>query len=518
MHSTPSSRLISFLGTGTYQPVTYTFPGKPKATTRYVPRAIAQIFGVEETLVLATARAWEANGHQLTEEFANAHLPAPTRVPIANGESPEELQDNFRTVLDCIHNGPHNLWIDITHGFRSLPFFAGAAVQYTRALGTSQSLGILYAAYEARDTATNTAPIWDLTAFTEVADWTTAIATLLKTGHGRDLAHLAQATGRNWGKEWAQAGRTGPQPKLQTLAERLQEFCQAIDAIRIAEILLPSKKPSRACQLLSAIEEARPQVEARLPILQAPLDRLMELIQPLCITETHLATDAGHGALAALARLYLAWGRLAEAAVTLREGWTCLCACEEGACPGSERFSEAARKQAEAVFRQLCSDYKKAKTDATARPASWPQMGNIVEVRNDIQHGGMNKKPLPGGAIRENLEKELERFAKAQRPECTTPRGTTWFVSRHPGAVEWIKRQGISVDHIVHHLDINRVHAGDTVIGTLPVHLAAQVCHKGAQFLFLCLDLPPEKRGVELSADTIEQLGACLKEYVVLAI
>jgi CRISPR-associated protein Csx16 len=57
---------------------------------------------------------------------------------------------------------------------------------------------------------------------------------------------------------------------------------------------------------------------------------------------------------------------------------------------------------------------------------------------------------------------------------------TTFFVSRHPGASAWAACQGLAVDRLVAHLDPAEVGAGDTVIGTLPVNLAAAVCGKGA--------------------------------------
>ncbi len=92
-------------------------------------------------------------------------------------------------------------------------------------------------------------------------------------------------------------------------------------------------------------------------------------------------------------------------------------------------------------------------------------------------------------------------------------RGTVWFVSRHPGAVAWAERHGIAVDRQVAHLDVEAVQAGDVVIGTLPVHLAAEVCQRGARFLNLSLDIPPEARGRELSADELEAFGARLEEF-----
>ena len=92
---------------------------------------------------------------------------------------------------------------------------------------------------------------------------------------------------------------------------------------------------------------------------------------------------------------------------------------------------------------------------------------------------------------------------------------TTFFVSRHPGAVEWARRQGQTVDRWVAHLDVASVGAGDTVIGSLPLHLAAEVNARGARFVHLTLDIPAEWRGRELSADELQAAGARLEEFFV---
>jgi CRISPR-associated protein Csx16 len=90
---------------------------------------------------------------------------------------------------------------------------------------------------------------------------------------------------------------------------------------------------------------------------------------------------------------------------------------------------------------------------------------------------------------------------------------TTYFVTRHLGAREWAQQRGITVDDLVDHLDMAQVKDGDVVIGTLPVNLAAEVCARGGRYLHLSLDLPPEMRGRELSAEDMEQLGTRLEKY-----
>ncbi|GIX15053.1 MAG: hypothetical protein KatS3mg118_3012 [Paracoccaceae bacterium] len=99
----------------------------------------------------------------------------------------------------------------------------------------------------------------------------------------------------------------------------------------------------------------------------------------------------------------------------------------------------------------------------------------------------------------------------APSPPCPADRPRALFVSRHPGAVEWARRQGI-VAEAVHHLDPSAIRPGDTVIGTLPVHLAAEVCARGGRYLHLVLDLPPEARGRDLSAEEMDRHGARLQE------
>ena len=95
---------------------------------------------------------------------------------------------------------------------------------------------------------------------------------------------------------------------------------------------------------------------------------------------------------------------------------------------------------------------------------------------------------------------------------------TVYFVTRHPGAVDWARSEGFPVDKIVSHLDPKLVEPGDLVLGTLPVHLAAAVVERGGRYLHLTLDIPPEARGRELTAEEMRKFGARLEEYKVLRV
>ena len=92
---------------------------------------------------------------------------------------------------------------------------------------------------------------------------------------------------------------------------------------------------------------------------------------------------------------------------------------------------------------------------------------------------------------------------------------TVWFVSRHPGAFDWLQRQGIAYDQHADHLDVNAIEPGDTVIGALPVQLAARVCALGANYLHLSLQLAKQDRGRELTADDLVRCGARLLPFFI---
>ena len=59
------------------------------------------------------------------------------------------------------------------------------------------------------------------------------------------------------------------------------------------------------------------------------------------------------------------------------------------------------------------------------------------------------------------------------------------------------------------------IRPSDVVIGALPVHLVAEVCARGGRYLHLTMNVPPEARGRELTADDMKQFGARLEEYKV---
>ncbi|MFY8299515.1 CRISPR-associated protein Csx16 [Pseudoalteromonas sp. SS15] len=88
-----------------------------------------------------------------------------------------------------------------------------------------------------------------------------------------------------------------------------------------------------------------------------------------------------------------------------------------------------------------------------------------------------------------------------------------YLVTRHPGAIEWCRQQGLECDQVIAHLNIALVQAGDEVIGTLPIPMAAELIKKGGKYFHLTVPLTADLRGRELSAERMTQLGCSLTQY-----
>jgi len=85
------------------------------------------------------------------------------------------------------------------------------------------------------------------------------------------------------------------------------------------------------------------------------------------------------------------------------------------------------------------------------------------------------------------------------------------IVTRHAGAVEWLRRRGMT-GQVIAQVNSPEEIRGQVVVGTLPLHLCA-VCAR-----VISVDLPglrPEQRGKDLSPEEMEEAGANLRTYVV---
>jgi CRISPR-associated protein Csx16 len=496
-------RLITFLGNGRYQETKYTHPNGNFVKTAYVAHAIAQLWQADEVVALCTEEAERAHGKGLVEALCDGPMPVLRRIPLGRAEG--ELWTQFEVMRE-IMVGVDELLVDITHGFRSQPFFAAGALTYLKMLGAldDQRVEVLYGRFLPDEPEES--PIWDLTPFLDLLDWAQGAALLVETGQADHLIDIATRMDQDQRRQIAASGRQDF-PPTRKLVKALSDFADDLAAVRIASLTTgyaqdekaKSRVTGTAARLIAMLEETREPLTKAMPALGPILDRVRKVAEGL--PTSTLAGEAGQAALAALAHRYLDYRRYPEAGIVLREALV---------------SRHAARSQVTDINASDFDEEERRNLDR-AWGLENPVARTIADVRNDVEHGGFRRQPIPGAKLKE----QLQRLVRQQLPEPEQPVAgadvaqapMTYFVSRHPGALDWAAEEGVVVDQVVEHLDIETVAPGDTVIGSLPVNLAAEVCARGAAYLHLSLELPAELRGKELTAAEMRSLGAELRPF-----
>lgn len=388
-------RLVTFLGTGAYKRARYRMPGGggPR-TTPFVARALAEELRPREIVVVATAEAQAKHEHPLRQELAAAGWQDVTLVELPTGAGEAELWKQFEVIAGLLSGADGPVVLDITHGFRSQPFFSGAIVAFVRAVeDPPPDIRVYYGAYdvgEPAEDAVRDAPVWDLTPFISVVDWAQALRMFLKTGRAAEAADRTSILGRDLARAWAEAGREGSKPKLRDFGEALRTFGNDLATVRTGHLLLGAKgKPGSAERLRRKADAAREDIERHLPPVAQVLDRLLGMIEPLGGERTDLC-GAQNQAVLALARRYAGLERYLEAAATLREGWINLYAESGATCPANDRFDMDRRGQAE----------------SDARCANHPGYAALVTLRNDLLHAQYRRDAL-------DSERAIARIGKA---------------------------------------------------------------------------------------------------------
>jgi len=386
-------RLISFLGTGNYGETTYSFE-EQTCRTRYVAHALASFTKPNEIRLIATDEAWSQHGNALVQVLSDSGNPVPERVSVPTGGESQQLWQMFGAIVEVIRTSSSPILFDITHGFRMQPFFAAACIQYVQSvLPNPPQIRVVYGEY--RPGENTISPIWELTPFLEVLEWSRNLMMFLRTGQADDVVEPTQALGRELSRQWAMSGRQGPQPQLRTLAEALRAFSDDFTTIRTGSLLIGTQ--ATAQRLHDTINQAEQEVAQHLPALANILDQVCDMVAPLRTNEARLSSRAGQQALIKLARLYQKMGRYSEAISILREGWITLGAPQNCDHPGTEEFRDDWRTRVQENIWSL--QVRQSRT--------------VSEMRNDIQHAGFKQQPHDRDWFERQLNTLLDEWQAA---------------------------------------------------------------------------------------------------------
>ena len=416
------ARLVTFLGTGNYSEAVYRL-GEQRATgTAYVCRALAELLKTSEVAVLATEEAEQRHGDGLKEALRAGNHPAPRFVRIPAGRAPAELWQQFEVIKTELRGSIGPVMLDITHGFRSQPFFAAAVATFVHAVDeTPPELRVCYAAYDAKDPTTGVAPIWELTEFVTLLDWSRALAMFLKTGRAEEAGKATEHLGSNLKKTWFQGGKQGEEPNLRELGESLTQFGADLETLRTGDLLLGrDTTKSSAARLLNATRETRKHVAQHAPPLADILDRVVAMAEPVAGAGHDLSGPEGRKAVTALTELYLRLGRYLEATATVREGWVNLYAPKAALVPAASNFDSRERERAE----RRANEHD-------------PTFREVTDRRNDFLHAQYGPSAQKAADIAKTVESLMEKLRIASK----TPRGACFInLSNHPSA-NWDEAQ-----------------------------------------------------------------------------
>lgn len=184
---------LTALGTGPYQPVTYTPPplrGEVDVTTEFIQearvRALLAHVQLDAVYVLTTPFARSRHGDALEPRLAG-FAPVVQLVPILNPTGLHAHWDVFRAVAQILEPGDR-VYVDVTHGFRTLPLTLRAALDV---LAVSRGVvveEVTYGAYEAAREGPR--PTWDLAILDDLSRWSQAMGALQETGDLRPLSRI----------------------------------------------------------------------------------------------------------------------------------------------------------------------------------------------------------------------------------------------------------------------------------------------------------------------------------------
>ena len=204
---------MSVLGTSCYVESHYEFNGKVSPLTPFVQEAFLSLteeeWSKEDRLIFfltekAQRKNWEDGGNfdvglkGRLEKLGLGFQLVP--VPFKEGRSEGEIMDNFLTIVGQLQPGDEVVF-DITHSFRSLPMLNLVALNYVRVLKGIKISKIYYGALEVLGTYAQVkempekeriVPIFDLTPYVALLDWTFAVDEFARYGLVERLAELVK--------------------------------------------------------------------------------------------------------------------------------------------------------------------------------------------------------------------------------------------------------------------------------------------------------------------------------------
>lgn len=237
---------ISILGTGYYEPTKYFFDkiSENVIKTRFIQETTIKKFccdWVEKDKIFifltesARTTNWESPAQKenkkesypgLNEVLKEIELKAKiTDIDIPDGKNEKEIWEIFQIIFNQLEEND-KVYFDITHGFRSLPMLLMVLINYSKFLKNIVVKSITYGNHQ--DEKDGYSPIINLTAFSQLQDWTSAADEFINNGCSYQLDKIIR-------KEAEQKAGAEKQ-NLQKFTKELSNLLLSFSTVRGKEI------------------------------------------------------------------------------------------------------------------------------------------------------------------------------------------------------------------------------------------------------------------------------------------
>ena len=420
---------ITVLGAGNYQPTAYYMQNNPRLHyhTRFAPIASLNLMTEhpDKVIVLLTEEAERKNWRGTDDKpgmerelkvlgysYETVHIPA--------GFSQKELEEILYRVFERIPDEA-TVHFDITHSFRHLPMLVMLLLHYAKVIRNIQVGGVYYGAYEAPG---EMKPILNLAFFSELQDWTRAVARFVHTGDASMLAEILDEWDRKQRKM-----RKGPYPGTQQIREIKRCLLELTENIRTCRGLAIMDN-SCGVKLNQALTNLHQQLQQQSMVFPAPLIPLINLIKTKV---QKFCTPQSVGNLIYAVEFCCEHGLTQQGYTLLREFLVCRILEDyfRSQAQNINWVKTPEREVADAILGLISSNTLNQSSQWKEAAAQNPQMvqamsntqavqnllsrrqelSRLLEARNDINHAGFRQNPRKSTNLHEEL-KELLNILK----------------------------------------------------------------------------------------------------------
>lgn len=267
-------KIITFLGTNDYKETKYSYLNRItgeeiSVTTRFVQEAIHKIVANDSTFYVAlTSGAKEANWLDTAEKkglksIFDSKCIRYEEISLKDGRDEKEIWENFDAIFEVLEDGDH-IYVDITHSFRSIPIIIMSVINYAKFIRNITIEAIYYGAYEAM--VDGIAPIFDLSLFNTITDWTIGAEKFINTGNSEQISKILRETINPILRDTK--GKDEEANLSRRINNNLEVFSNALYTVRGNEIY------ELGCQLKSSLELIKEIQEKQLKPFEKILDKI----------------------------------------------------------------------------------------------------------------------------------------------------------------------------------------------------------------------------------------------------